>query len=94
MTPHTDQSIADTFVRLLRAELTATEFAEMQRRNSTPEYANTGCCASHDFCDANMIMASALEEHGFATSDDDDQFATARWNRVWTLAQPALRGDK
>src|SRR5262245_47208839 len=92
-TTTTDRMLADTFVRLLREQLTPEQFAKMRRLNARAEYANTGCCASHEFCDANMVMAEAFEEQGFATSDDDDTFATARWNRVWDLARPELTAD-
>src|SRR5262245_18477176 len=91
----TDQMIADTFVRLLRAELTPEDFAEMRRRNATAEYRDTGCCASHDFTDANMVLADAFEEFGIdaVQTEIDDQGFTARWNRVWALAMPQLTGE-
>ena len=79
MTPHTDQSIADTFVRLLREELTPAQFVQMQHRNFGE--ASTSVCHSHDFCDANMVMLAAFEEHGF-TVDVDDEDHCARWGRV------------
>jgi|SRR5262245_10891625 len=51
--------IRDTFVSLLKQELSADDWREMLRRNGSAEYARTGCCASHDFTDANMVMADA-----------------------------------
>ena len=92
----TDQQIADAFVRLLRQTLTREEFAEMQRRNATPEYRDTGCCASHDFCDANEVMDAAFRACGIVIDDLGDDDNHARWNRAWNLAKleitaPAIR---
>jgi hypothetical protein len=77
------QTIADTFVRLLRAELSPAAFAEMQRRNRT---APAGVCASHDFCDANMVMLAAFEAHELVPDMDDPTL----WNAAWERAMPAL----
>jgi hypothetical protein len=88
--------IGRIFVQLLRDELTADEFAEMQRRNATAEYANTGSCASHDFRDANEIMAEAFVQVGLDPlpmdddGSDDDTDITELWNRAWESAMPQL----
>lgn len=49
------------FSTALKEQLTPAQFAEMKRLNATADYAS-GCCASHNFCDANMVMAPAFEE--------------------------------
>ena len=53
--------VAASFRYLLKEVLTDDQLAEVRRRNATPEYAEHGCCASHDFCDANMVMLEAFE---------------------------------
>ena len=88
--------IGRIFVQLLRDELTPDEFAEMQRRNATDEYAKTGSCASHDFRDANVYMAQAFEQVGLDplpmddNGGDDDTDITELWNAAWESAMPQL----
>src|SRR5262245_9279508 len=82
------------FVATLRAWFTKADWDEMCRRNRTSEYAETGCCASHDFCDANEAMALAFENvvgREPKANDDDD---CALWSAAWELAKPTLRGDE
>lgn len=55
-------NLSSEFSRILREWLSPDELAEINRRNSTPEY--SGCCASHDFCDPNQAMVEALEVFG------------------------------
>jgi len=85
--------LAAEFVRLVRAELTAAEFAEVRRRNATPAYANA--CATHDFRDANMLMHEAFvnvlgyaprpwDESGSDAAHADDN---ALWNAAWEIAR-------
>lgn len=55
-----------------------------------------GCCATHNFCDANDLMANAMRTLGFAdpvSHSDDDAASDAAcdlWNAAWALAKPAL----
>lgn len=55
-------NLSSEFSRILREWLSPEELAEINLRNSTPEY--SGCCASHDFCDPNQAMVDALEVFG------------------------------
>ena len=50
---------AHTFATLLLATIGPVNLQEVIRRNALPAY--RGCCASHDFCDANMPMMDAFE---------------------------------
>src|SRR5271166_6338232 len=52
--------MADTFTDLLRCELSADEFREMQVRNTAET--SRGVCHSHDFLDANALMEIAFIE--------------------------------
>jgi hypothetical protein len=84
--------LADHFVRALRNHLDPEQFAEVCQKNSTPEYAG-GVCASHDYCDANMVMAVAFVEvvgrdmimdGGDSPQEQADQ---ALWNAAWAFAK-------
>jgi hypothetical protein len=81
---------AGRFGSLLLVEIGAANMAEVVRRNAIdPKYAS-GSCASHDFCDANMVMAPAVgvtlglsvDEVAQATADDESA-ASKLWNAAW-----------
>lgn len=56
--------LSEEFKKVIREWLTTDEVAEVNLLNSG-EYAVTGCCATHDFCDANMAMAEAYKQLGW-----------------------------
>ncbi|MGP9804045.1 hypothetical protein [Paracoccus sp. NSM] len=77
--------LARAFARRLSDALTPEQLEVVNLTNARPE--NAACCASHDFCDANEVMAAAFQEvHGRkpdpASDDDADQ-----WNRAWEAAR-------
>ena len=82
------ETLAGEFDRLLRAELTASEYRETIRRNRTPEYAGD-CCASHDFTDANCIMLSALS--GLSGIDESELVRTMFADDDAGMLSPAER---
>lgn len=59
MTLPSARTVAEAFDRILRRDLTAAEYREVLKLNRTPKYAD-GCCATHDFLDANMTMLEAM----------------------------------
>ena len=76
---------AHTFAARLLAEIGPVNLQEVIQRNALPAY--RGCCASHDFCDANMPMLAAFEratgrpllsEDGMADGDCD--LVNAAWD--------------
>lgn len=89
--PMAHEQIADALAAVLRQWLTPEQFEDMKRRNSTAEYA-THCCASHDFCDANMAMQAAFVRAigrapnviGEGPSVEAD---VALWNAAWEDAR-------
>lgn len=90
-TTPTAEQIAATFVRLLAEQLSARQWDTMRQRNATPAYATS--CASHDFCDANMVMLAAFAEHGLdglAGMDHDP----ALWNTAWEIARSTKLSNK
>lgn len=50
----------------------------------------TSCCASHDYCDAKMLMNDALSSLGLDMElllKDGGQEAIDIWNAAWTLTR-------
>lgn len=44
-------------------------------------------CATHDFCDANMVMAEAFKNVFGREVDINDDADTDLWNTAWDLAK-------
>lgn len=79
------RALAAAFSARLRAQLTEDQMETVNRTNALPE--NACACASHDFCDANMVMLEAWQEvHGRDPdpASDDDAY---EWNRAWDAAR-------
>lgn len=71
-------------------------WAKMCADNKRHHAEGSTCCASHDWCDANMAMAEAFENLGLDPLPDDEaerERMTTLWNEAWTAAGPALRGE-
>lgn len=65
--------LSDEFSRLIVEAFTADQLAETIAKNNTVDYA--GCCATHDYCDSNMVMNEAFEnvmERAFIFWDDEN----------------------
>lgn len=80
-----EKRLAIEFARQLCDELGFQKIATIAAMNTTPAY--RGACASHDFCDANMIMSQAFlyvfgRESNPASADD-----AGLWNRAWNIAR-------
>ena len=75
--------VAGFFILKLRDLLSFEEMDAIHERNSTPVYAES--CASHDFCDANQLMAQAIQEVG-----RDPNNSTELWNASWDFARKQL----
>ena len=71
------------------------QFAEIKRRNSTPEYLGD-ICASHDFCDANMIMFFAFKEVlGREPNIGTDEEADCEiWSGAWNIAKAQMLSEE
>jgi hypothetical protein len=90
--------LAVEFGRVLRRWLTPDQVSLANTRNAG-EYKDSGACASHDFCDANMAMAEAFDTFGLPTDIDlpesggdsdavrDNNSASIIWNNAWTKAK-------
>lgn len=78
-------NVAHEFSRVLHEQLGADTMREVVQRNALPEYAR--CCASHDFCDANVYMAEAFEQVTGRAPDPASDADAALWNEAWEIAK-------
>lgn len=81
-------ALATAFATMLKDGIGETNFAAMRKLNATPTYPLNGACASHNYCDSNMVMAAALESvlgrsFDFDSDDDSDLF-NAAWSHART----------
>lgn len=77
------QRLAGAFVILLQRDLSRADYFAARMKNRT---AGEGVCASHDYCDANMVMDEAftgLFDRSAASTDED----CALWNAAWEVAK-------
>lgn len=83
------QRLSDRFAHLVRDYVGCRNFAEIVRRNRTPQYRENHSCASHDFCDANMTMLAVFEELGYSSDavtdgvGDEDHWVHREWCAAW-----------
>lgn len=79
--------LAGRFAAEMKSELTAAELRQVRERNASGDYA--GACATHDFCDANMMMHSAfvavvgVDPHDDGMSEEHCEL----WNEAWNIAK-------
>lgn len=85
--PVAADALATHFAECIRAQVGPANFAEVLRRNATPDYYRTECCASHDFCDANVVMLDAYCRLANVREDDVDLDGTADlFSAAWGIA--------
>lgn len=80
-------ALAAAFSRLLHEELGARTMAEVVTRNAHEP--DPTICHSHDFTDANQLMATAWEELAGYTPDGNDEAQAAVWRAAWHAARAA-----
>lgn len=92
--------VVEAFDRILRRDLTASEYREVRRLNATTCRNDPGVCASHDFLDANMTMLEAVasvsgksedEVCRLTLGDGDDIPAAEGWHELWCAAWDAWK---
>jgi len=81
----TPETVGDEFVAILTDWLTGYEMHLIRHFNATPAYAYS--CASHNFCDANMAMATAFDALTDCAFDLDDQAHVDLFNAAWDYAK-------
>lgn len=83
--PFIDARSAFAFVRALRESLGASTLCDMIARNAAEPIADV--CHSHDYTDANVVMAKACEQDETAPVTDAEVEAMMR---AWDAARPML----
>ena len=78
-------TIAKAFSAKLRWNLTGEQMYEIVTKNASEEYKH--CCATHDYCDANMLMLEAFEETNSRLFNYNSRSDAALWNEAWTTAR-------
>ena len=83
------ESIAKKFAELLKKEIGDENLAETVALNAKEK--SSGICHSHDFCDANMVMAEAFTAVGIDLDKDypdmtQNETITGIWGDAWDLA--------
>jgi hypothetical protein len=77
--------LANKFSALVVAEYDPDELEKVNERNQTAEYLD--CCATHDFRDANEIMAEAFIGVVGWEPDLIDDADRELWAFAWALAR-------
>lgn len=77
--------LAEEFAKVLHEWLTPEQMQEVIRRNNTEEY--KGCCATHDFCDANMAMDEAFKRVYKKEVSIQSEVHLNRMNSAWDKAK-------
>lgn len=77
------------FSAILRETLSDREMADVITRNR--EYVDPMVCASHDFCDANEVMAEAWVDCFGASIDLQSDDMRSMWNAAWEMSKDDLR---
>lgn len=90
------EALAEAFVKQLREQLTAEQFAEVVALNGIE--LNPDVCHSHDFCDANMVMDAAFKafgidpmEYGYTEEDGMSQEVCGLWNSAWDRGKELMQ---
>lgn len=79
------ERIARTFSELLLDEIGPADLTTVNKRNRmNPDYDETDSCASHDFCDANVLMVEAFQAHGVPADHTEEHLEL--WNVAWETA--------
>lgn len=79
-------ALASAFSVIVRRDL-ADNLDEITKRNWSEKYSKSGACATHDFCDANMLMAEAFESVMGRKLDGNSDDDMALWNTAWSIAK-------
>lgn len=78
-------SVAVVFSNKLKEVMTDENMAEIVKRNHTERIDQI--CHSHDFCDANMLMADAIKDSVEGWESMSASAYTEIWNTAWDIAK-------
>lgn len=77
--------LKNAFVKQLKAELSEAKFAEVLKRNA--DEIDKRICHSHDFIDANAVMADAFEACFKESINFENKIHLEIINEAWSLAK-------
>ncbi len=85
-------AVAQRFAGRLRAMLTPGQWRTMRQANAAEQ--DAGVCHSHDYCDANEVMADAIADvtgayDSLAPDDPREDSLIRTWNAAWDAARLA-----
>ena len=83
----TEKDLAVEFIRVVRSQLTPEEINDVVRKNRTEEY--IGCCATHDYVDANELMNTAYVNLTGNDIDTGNSMNLIFTGRAWDMAKAA-----
>jgi hypothetical protein len=84
-TPPLPADLARAFTRRLARQLSPWQIQRVRARNRRETHPFT--CHSHDFCDANDVMAAAFRTLTGRTVNTQTGADRALWNAAWALAR-------
>jgi hypothetical protein len=92
-TVHDAIALARAFADEVKESFSTAEFREMLDKNKS-SHADKGICASHDYCDANMLMLDAWlktfgREPALLHGCDHDDHDARLWGDAWAIAKAA-----
>ncbi len=92
------RKVSEHFNELIKKELGTSRFKKMIQDNRGPDYQN-GSCATHNYCDANLVMESAFtkefnREPIILWGEGDLDLETNLWNRAWEYSLHTEFGTK
>jgi len=78
--------LARAFAECVLGQFDQQTLSEVVRRNDAAGYASS--CATHDFCDANMLMLQAMQECDIVF-DPSNEAQARLTDAAWSLAKAA-----
>lgn len=81
-------SLSKVFLYTLKNRISKQDFEAACQRNAVQQQPNI--CHSHDFCDANMVMAQAFEAASGIKVDIENDNQRYIWTSAWRLATGAM----
>lgn len=83
------EKIGDEFAKVLKEWASPLQWTMMLETNLELKKKNSPCCASHDFCDANMAMDAAMRRFGIEPLPEAGmpEEIAGLWNSAWDYAK-------
>ncbi|MDQ6960647.1 MAG: hypothetical protein Q9M27_06400 [Mariprofundaceae bacterium] len=80
------EQISKAFSDLLTEEIGLMNMDSVIIENSEPD-ADPATCASHSYCDSNMVMLAAYESIMGTVADFQEDAVVDYWNAAWSMAK-------